>query len=91
MKHIRDVMKNKSVKALVIALLCYPLLVLLFESSLGYFQPETVSTLQITTVGSAKSLPRGYRRYLRGGSGVRWTYPKRCQAGAKLADGPDLR
>ncbi len=49
-------MKNKSAKVLVITLLCYPLLVLLFESSLGYFQPETVSTLQITTVGSDGSL-----------------------------------
>ena len=51
-------MKNKPAKAIVIALLSYPLLVLLFESSLGYFQPETASTLQITTVDSDGSLNR---------------------------------
>ena len=39
-------------------LLCYPLVVLLFESSLGYFQPETVSTLQITTQAGDGSLNR---------------------------------
>ena len=41
---------KKSCKVLLILLLSYGLLVVLFESSLGYFQPENTSTLQISTL-----------------------------------------
>ena len=39
----------KFVKILVIVLLVYVGIVVLFESSLGYFQPERATTLRITT------------------------------------------
>lgn len=45
-------MKNKPLKIAVLLALGYVSLVVLFESSLGYFQPENASTLQITTTGS---------------------------------------
>ncbi|MEZ7830517.1 MAG: hypothetical protein QMC06_03105 [Gammaproteobacteria bacterium] len=41
---------KRSCKVLLILLLSYGLLVVLFESSLGYFQPENASTLQISTL-----------------------------------------
>lgn len=47
---MKRVMKMKPLKAVVILLISYALLVVLFESSLGYFQPESASTLQIATV-----------------------------------------
>ena len=49
---MKAVLSNKPLKMLVILLVSYALLVVLFESSLGYFQPENASTLQIATVGS---------------------------------------
>lgn len=49
---MKKVMKNRPLKIVVILLVSYALLVVLFESSLGYFQPESASTLQIVTVGS---------------------------------------
>ena len=52
-------MKNKPLKIGLSVLLCYVLLVALFESSLGYFQPAGASTLQITTMDSdGSSSPR---------------------------------
>lgn len=47
---MKRVMKTKPLKVVVILLISYALLVALFESSLGYFQPESASTLQIATV-----------------------------------------
>jgi hypothetical protein len=41
---------KKTCKIFLILLLSYLLLVVLFESSLGYFQPENTSTLQISTL-----------------------------------------
>tara|TARA_B100000795_G_C22657978_1_gene382938 strand:- start:319 stop:732 length:414 start_codon:yes stop_codon:yes gene_type:complete len=50
---------KKSSKVLLILLLSYVLLVVLFELSLGYFQPENTSTLQISTLdGEGKLSPR---------------------------------
>lgn len=40
----------KSCKILLILMLSYVLLIVLFESLLGYFQPENASTLQISTL-----------------------------------------
>lgn len=40
----------KSCKILLILMLSYVLLIVLFESLLGYFQPENTSTLQISTL-----------------------------------------
>ena len=61
-------MKNKPLKIALLVLLSYVLLVVLFESSLGYFQPENASTLQITTAGSDGSLsPRVVARLESGG------------------------
>lgn len=47
---MKRVMKMKPLKVVIILLISYVLLVALFESSLGYFQPESSSTLQIATV-----------------------------------------
>lgn len=41
---------KKSIRVSLILLFSYVLLVILFESSLGYFQPENTSTLQISTL-----------------------------------------
>ncbi len=49
---MEGVMKSKAVKIGLFFLLGYVLLIVLFESSLGYFQPAGASTLQITTTGS---------------------------------------
>jgi len=50
---------KKLCKVLLTLLLSYVLLVVLFESSLGYFQPENTSTLQISTLdGEGKLIPR---------------------------------
>jgi hypothetical protein len=43
--------RNKWLRQALFVSLGYVLLVVLFESSLGYFQPENPSTLQITTLG----------------------------------------
>ncbi len=47
---------KKSLKLFLILLLSYALLVILFESSLGYFQPENTSTLQISTLDDQGNL-----------------------------------
>ncbi len=61
-------MKNRPLKIAALILLSYALLVVLFESTLGYFQPESESTLQIITVGSDGSLsPRVVARLESGG------------------------
>ena len=44
------ILTKKPLKIVIILLASYALLVVLFESSLGYFQPESASTLQIATV-----------------------------------------
>lgn len=49
---MKTVLRNKPIKIVIILLLAYALLVVLFESSLGYFQPQSTSTLQITTTAS---------------------------------------
>jgi len=49
---MQRVLRNKALKSVIILLVSYALLVVLFESSLGYFQPESASTLQIVTAGS---------------------------------------
>ena len=46
---MKQVRRKKPLKIIVILLVLYALLVVLFESSLGYFQPESASTLQIAT------------------------------------------
>ena len=61
-------MKKKPLKIALSILLSYVLLVVLFESSLGYFQPENASTLEITTRGSDGSTsPRVVARLESGG------------------------
>lgn len=61
-------MNKKSLKIVLIILLSYVLLVVLFESSLGYFQPENASTLQITTsAGDGSMSPRVVARIESGG------------------------
>ncbi len=61
-------MNNKPLKIALLVLLSYVLLVVIFESSLGYFQPENDSTLQITTTGSDGSRsPRVVARLDSGG------------------------
>ncbi|MFT7471334.1 MAG: hypothetical protein ACI8XU_001230 [Kiritimatiellia bacterium] len=47
---MKQVLKKKLLKIAIILLVSYALLVVLFESSLGYFQPESASTLQIATI-----------------------------------------
>lgn len=49
-------MKNKPLKIIAFVLIGYVCLVVLFESLLGYFQPENVSTLQISTRDSGGEL-----------------------------------
>lgn len=49
---MKQILRKKPLKILLILLVSYALLVTLFESSLGYFQPESVSTLQIVTTGN---------------------------------------
>jgi hypothetical protein len=49
---MKQVLRKKPLKIIVILLALYALLVLLFESSLGYFQPESASTLQIATINA---------------------------------------
>ena len=49
---MKQVRRKKPLKIIVILLALYALLVLLFESSLGYFQPESASTLQIATINA---------------------------------------
>ncbi len=49
---MQQALRSKSAKILIAVLLCYVLLVVLFESSLGYFQPEGASTLRIETMNS---------------------------------------
>jgi len=49
---MKQVLRKKPLKIAIAVLVSYVLLVVLFESSLGYFQPENASTLQITTAGS---------------------------------------
>ena len=44
------VLTKKPLKIAIILLVSYALLVVLFESLLGYFQPESASTLQIATI-----------------------------------------
>ena len=46
---MKQVLTKKPLKNAIILLVSYALLVVLFESSLGYFQPESASTLQIAT------------------------------------------
>ena len=47
---MKRVLIKKPLKSAFILLVSYTLLVVLFESSLGYFQPESASTLQIATI-----------------------------------------
>ncbi|MFT4816255.1 MAG: hypothetical protein ACI80L_002161 [Pseudohongiellaceae bacterium] len=47
---MKQVLTNKLLKIAIILLVSYALLVVLFESSLGYFQPQNASTLQIATI-----------------------------------------
>ena len=49
---MKQVLRKKPLKIIVILLVLYALLVVLFESSLGYFQPESASTLQIATINA---------------------------------------
>ena len=42
----------KAIKALAIVLVAYALVVVVFESLLGYFQPQSGQTLTITTFGA---------------------------------------
>lgn len=49
---MKNVMKNRPLKIAFIAVVAYVLMVVLFESLLGYFQPEAGSTLRITTIGN---------------------------------------
>ena len=53
---MKRVLTKKPLKSVIIVLLCYALLVVLFESSLGYFQPENTSTLQISTLNDEGEL-----------------------------------
>lgn len=46
---MRQLLSKNPLKIAISLLLSYVLLIVLFESSLGYFQPENVGTLQITT------------------------------------------
>lgn len=48
-KLMKQILRKKPLKIAIILLALYALLVVLFESSLGYFQPENASTLQIAT------------------------------------------
>ena len=45
-------MSSKPLKIVFVLLSAYLMLVVLFESSLGYFQPESDATLQITTLNA---------------------------------------
>ena len=47
---MKRILTNKPIKIVIILMVSYAMLVVLFESSLGYFQPESASTLQIATV-----------------------------------------
>ena len=49
---MKSIAGNKAIKIAIITLLSYAIIVAIFESSLGYFQPENASTLQIATTGS---------------------------------------
>ena len=49
---MKQALRKKPLKIIVILLVLYALLVVLFESSLGYFQPESASTLQIATINA---------------------------------------
>ena len=49
---MKQILRKKSLKIAIILLVLYALLVVLFESSLGYFQPESASTLQIATINA---------------------------------------
>jgi hypothetical protein len=49
---MQQILTKKPLKIIIILLVSYALLVVLFESSLGYFQPESTSTLQIATEGA---------------------------------------
>ena len=49
---MKQVLTKKPLKSAIILLVSYTLLVVLFESSLGYFQPESASTLQIATINA---------------------------------------
>lgn len=49
-------MKNKPLKIIAFVLIGYVCLVVLFESLLGYFQPENASTLEISTRDSSGEL-----------------------------------
>ncbi|MEX0964929.1 MAG: nitroreductase/quinone reductase family protein [Pseudohongiellaceae bacterium] len=61
-------MKKKPIKIIFLVLFSYVFLVILFESTLGYFQPENASTLQISTLDSNGELsPRIVARLESGG------------------------
>ena len=47
---MKKFLTEKPLKSVIILLVSYALLVVLFESLLGYFQPENASTLQIATL-----------------------------------------
>ena len=49
---MKQILRKKPLKIAIILLVSYALLVVLFESSLGYFQPENASTLQIATINA---------------------------------------
>ena len=49
---MKQILRKKPLKIAIILLVLYALLVVLFESSLGYFQPENASTLQIATINA---------------------------------------
>jgi len=49
---MNSVVGNKAIKIAIFTVLSYVLIVAVFESSLGYFQPENASTLQISTTAA---------------------------------------
>ena len=49
---MNQILRKKPLKIAIILLVSYALLVVLFESSLGYFQPENASTLRIATINA---------------------------------------
>ena len=55
-KPMKQILRKKPLKITIILLVLYALLVVLFESSLGYFQPENASTLQIATINADETV-----------------------------------
>ncbi|GJM13851.1 MAG: hypothetical protein DHS20C12_22540 [Pseudohongiella sp.] len=53
---MKNLLRSSLAKGVVAVLLAYVLLVVLFESSLGFFQPENASTLQISTTDAGGNI-----------------------------------